>query len=147
MRTRGYPLEDFMADDLVPIRGKRFEDLLAENSRYVSGEEGGTVLLSRSGAANHTLVGRGLQEGRRFMIQDLPFTIGKNRDTSNACLNEPTISRMHARIYAEDGAYYIEDLNSTNGTFLNEQRLPAYTREMLHPGDRLRFAAEEFSFQ
>ena len=42
--------------------------------------------------------------------------------------NEPTVSRVHARIWAEDGACWIEDLNSTHGTKVNDQFIEGKTR-------------------
>ena len=45
-------------------------------------------------------------------------------------------SQQHARIFGRNGSWYVEDLGSTNGTFVNEQRLAAPA--MLTPGDRIR---------
>ncbi len=123
------------------------DNMVGEESPYYSGSRDGTVLLSRSGKENHRLVGKNAQQGTRFVIFHFPFTIGKKEGADNACLAAPTVSRMHARIYMEGDNYYIEDLNSTNGTFLNDQRLAAYTKTRLKEGDLLRFAQEEFCFQ
>lgn len=123
-----------------------FSDIFAEDNLYVGNSRAGTVLLKQNERDNHVLVGRKSQQGVQFEISGLPFTIGKNADKSNACLQEPTVSRLHARIYGEGNVYYIEDLNSTNGTYLNEQRLSAYTKTPIEEGDILRFAAEEFCF-
>jgi hypothetical protein len=40
-----------------------------------------------------------------------------------AWLDSPTVSRRHARIVIEDGAVFLEDLGSKNGTFLHEERI------------------------
>ena len=48
------------------------------------------------------------------------------------------VSRLHARIFVENGQYMIEDENSTNFTFLNRQRLAAKTPTPLHDGDEVR---------
>jgi hypothetical protein len=45
-------------------------------------------------------------------------------------------SQQHARIFGKQGGWYVEDLGSTNGTFVNEQRLAAPA--LLQPGDRVR---------
>jgi|SRR5882762_1898858 len=52
-------------------------------------------------------------------------------------------SREHARITLADGGAWVEDLKSTNGTFVNDARITSRTR--LKSGDRLRFDLEEFA--
>jgi len=51
-------------------------------------------------------------------------------------LEDTYVSQEHARIFAKNGSWYVEDLGSTNGTFVNEQRLAAPA--MLTAGDRIR---------
>ncbi|TMK59663.1 MAG: FHA domain-containing protein [Actinobacteria bacterium] len=51
-------------------------------------------------------------------------------------LEDTYVSQEHARIFAKNGSWYVEDLGSTNGTFVNEQRLAAPA--MLTSGDRIR---------
>lgn len=48
------------------------------------------------------------------------------------------VSREHARITYENGRYYISDLNSSNGTFLNNDPLPAHRKYTLISGDEVR---------
>ncbi|MFP4344124.1 MAG: FHA domain-containing protein [Anaerolineales bacterium] len=50
---------------------------------------------------------------------------------------ENGVSRRHARVYTRDGVCYVEDLDSTNGTFLNGERLTPYLPYKLHDGDVL----------
>jgi hypothetical protein len=71
--------------------------------------------------------------------------IGKSRK-SGCCIPRDTISQNHARIECRDGRYYIEDMNSTNGTYINEEPLPYKEVRMLHPGDQLRFADVSYHF-
>ncbi len=48
------------------------------------------------------------------------------------------VSRMHAKIYAQGSQFLIEDLNSTNSTYLNRQKLPAKTPTPIKDGDEER---------
>ncbi len=50
---------------------------------------------------------------------------------------EQGVSRRHARIYTRDGVCYVEDLDSTNGTYLNSERLTPYLPYVLSSGDTL----------
>ncbi|GAC1364861.1 MAG: zinc ribbon domain-containing protein [Ktedonobacteraceae bacterium] len=51
---------------------------------------------------------------------------------------EGGVSRLHARIFVENGQYMLEDENSTNFTFLNRQRLAGKTPQPLHDNDEVR---------
>jgi len=51
---------------------------------------------------------------------------------------EGGVSRMHARIFVENGQYMVEDENSTNFTFLNRQRLAGKTPTPLHDNDEIK---------
>ncbi|HEX8997060.1 MAG TPA: FHA domain-containing protein [Ktedonobacterales bacterium] len=56
------------------------------------------------------------------------------------------VSRMHAKIYAQGSQYLIEDLNSTNATYLNRQKLAAKTPTPIKDGDEVRFGKVEATF-
>jgi FHA domain len=60
-------------------------------------------------------------------------------------LEDPFASSHHARITREGQVVVIEDLGSTNGTYLNEE--PLNGPQPLHPGDRIRIGDSEFSYE
>ncbi|WP_017653745.1 FHA domain-containing protein [Fortiea contorta] len=51
--------------------------------------------------------------------------------------NSEIVSRIHADIRVEGGAYYVEDVGSSNGTYINNSPLSAGNRHRLRPGDRI----------
>jgi pSer/pThr/pTyr-binding forkhead associated (FHA) protein len=59
-------------------------------------------------------------------------------------LDDPFASSRHARIFREGPVFVIEDLGSTNGTFLNDEQLNG--PQPLHQGDRIRIGDSEFSY-
>lgn len=71
------------------------------------------------------------------------LTIGRDR-TSDYRVTTTQISRVHARLFHRPDGLYIEDANSTNGTFINTRRIPAMTEQKLEKGDVVGFANEEF---
>lgn len=90
-----------------------------------------------------------LYEGR----EDYPdFELGKDScivgksPKVKLCLNRETISLFHARFDFYDNTYYIEDMNSTNGTFVNEDLLNYKEKRALDPGDVIRFADIKYRF-
>ncbi|MDE5748548.1 MAG: FHA domain-containing protein [Acetatifactor sp.] len=80
-------------------------------------------------------------------IDKFPFVIGKKRDEVDYALEDRSVSRIHARILEEDGRIYLEDLNSTNGTFKNGLRMQPYEKRRLEKDDELRFGKVEYTFQ
>jgi hypothetical protein len=80
------------------------------------------------------------------MIYDLDGELVLGRgDRAEIRLEDPFASAKHARIYEQGNILVVEDLGSTNGTYLNEELLE--TPRPLHPGDRLRIGDSEFAFE
>jgi hypothetical protein len=82
----------------------------------------------------------------RGMIYDLDGEIVLGRgERAEIRLQDPFASSRHALIYEQGNVIVIEDLESTNGTYLNEELLQ--TPRPLHPGDRVRIGDSEFEFE
>jgi hypothetical protein len=80
------------------------------------------------------------------MIYDLDGDVVLGRgERAEIRLEDPFASSGHARIYEQGGAIVIEDMGSTNGTYLNEELLE--TARPLHPEDRVRIGDSEFAFE
>lgn len=73
--------------------------------------------------------------------------IGKYKGKVDIYIEDESVSRMHARILKDQGEYYLEDSNSTNGTYLNKQRLQPYERKKLEQGDEIRCGNVAFFFR
>ena len=87
-------------------------------------------------------------------VTENPFNIGR-RSLSRQIFphldltyNDPAayISRQHARIVADAGGYFLEDLGSANGTFLNDRRLPPGVPTRMRNGDRVRIGKTQLTF-
>lgn len=57
-----------------------------------------------------------------ILNRDAVTTIGRNR-SNNIQLDNPSVSRFHAKIYKQDWPFYIEDLDSANGIFVNGKKI------------------------
>lgn len=71
---------------------------------------------------DHLIVTKGPRAGEKIPLSKLPITIGRE-ETVDMPVDLQNISRKHARISKGDSGYLIEDLNSSNGTFVNEERI------------------------
>ncbi len=80
------------------------------------------------------------------MIYDLDSQLVVGRgEQAEIRIEDPFASSQHARIYEQGNSVVLEDLGSTNGTYLNEELLES--PRPLHPGDRVRIGESEFSFE
>ena len=70
--------------------------------------------------------------------------IGRERAAADVVLRDPNVSRRHAELTFTGSDWSIEDLNSTNGTFVNNRRI---TRCPLRNGDLLTFGLSNFEFR
>ena len=80
-----------------------------------------------------------------FEIGEGSCILGKNPKVK-LYLNRETVSQFHAKFDYFDHNYYIEDMNSTNGTFVNDEMLNYKEKRVLAPGDVLRFADVKYRF-
>ena len=85
---------------------------------------------------------RNRSENRRFRT---PRGVLIGRSPSAAIrLEDPTVSRVHARIERRDASVYVEDLGSRNGTLVNGK--PIGREALLTPGDRVRIGSTDIVF-
>jgi FHA domain len=85
----------------------------------------------------------GFEPGTTLEIQE-EATLGR-APTADVRIEDPFASSAHARIFARGDAMYIEDLGSTNGTYLNERQLAR--PEQLQPSDTIRIGETEYRYQ
>ncbi len=74
------------------------------------------------------------------------FLIGSQRDEADGIILDDTVSRIHARITREGDGYYLEDMNSTNGTYRNGEALNYKEKVKLEKNDRISFAKQQYRF-
>lgn len=70
------------------------------------------------------------------------FRLGSSIDGNDSVIDSPVVSRFHAKILREGKSYYLEDLNSTNGTCVNGKMLGYRDKVELNPEDTIMFADE-----
>ncbi len=116
--------------------------------------EGGTLILQRplisaektTPAGDACLVNLhppGPDIGRRIPLLNPQYIVGRDSE-AGFVVGRSSVSRQHARLYlADDGNWWVEDLNSTNGTFVNETRIKL---QKLADSDQVRFGDAIYKF-
>jgi hypothetical protein len=93
----------------------------------------GAALVIRSG---------GGRVGESFALQGDRMTVGRRPD-SDVFLDDVTVSRDHALIVRRNGAYWLDDLGSLNGTYVNRRRIDSHR---LEDGDELQVGKYKLTF-
>lgn len=130
LRLPGKPQVSFDSDPALPAG-----EMLVE-SRMVAPEgpaDQGAMLVVASGPAS----------GQQVPLGGQPLWIGRSPDCALQ-LNDPRISRRHAQIRREEGYHLLEDLDSKNGTLVNQDRI---TSRRLEPGDTIQLGGTLLRYQ
>lgn len=122
---------------------KKYPD---KSGRFLDGF-GETVVLSVGASKGPaTLVSREPGELATIYLEKDITVIGKLETAADAVINIPTVSRIHAKIRKREGAYYLADLNSRNGTSVNGQLLKTGEDYLLEDEDEVDFAQARYIF-
>jgi hypothetical protein len=130
-----------LLDIILRIKGpisKKKEEQKFEKFEGFMAEKSNTVMLESAVAPiywAYLVIKHGLERGKDFKIQKEETLVGRDEE-NDIILFHPTVSRYHAKIIREGENYFIEDLNSANGTFVNGIRVQ---RELLNDNDILQF--------
>lgn len=104
-----------------------------------------TRVLGGAAPEKLRLYGEDRARGLHIDLDRLPCTVGSSPDFADAVLEDPAVSRLHARIWKSgDGVLQIKDLGSTNGTWINGVRLGPEESAGLLRGDIVSFGGLEF---
>lgn len=91
------------------------------------------------------LLYEGYEHFDNIRLGEKTVQVGQSEE-SDIKIAKDTISRMHARIEYREEEYYLEDLNSTNGTFVNDEPLSYKQEKQLKTNDIVRFADVKYRF-
>ena len=88
------------------------------------------------------------EDGFRFIVQEYYFigeddTIGRD-ERNTICIKDKYLSKFHARIIQDEDIYFLEDLKSANGTYLNDERI--YDAIELKSNDIIHIGQLQFLF-
>lgn len=87
-----------------------------------------------------------LDSDTSFDLTDFPFLMGRDRNACHLLVEKKIVSRKHAQITIVDDNWFIEDLGSTSGTFLNGNRLEPSTKCLLSAMDSIYLGNHQLTF-
>ena len=106
-----------------------------------------TVILT---APDKHIVGKlvydGINDEENFIIEKDVFKIGSDAQNNDGVIKSKAVSRSHAQILRQGSSYYLNDMNSTNGTAINGQLLAYNQQVLLHSMDKIKFADASYVF-
>ena len=106
--------------------------------------EDATMLLTANSTKVITLKSTNMEKPMEIVLDRFPCVVGKSKKSSDFYLDSPVVSRVHMRISEDMAGYFVEDLNSTNGTFINGDPLPPHQPREIHEGDQITLANIDF---
>ena len=138
--------EDYAAFiNCIPYTGYK-ETVL--NTDYYSLEGKETLFFSNSNSIYY-YYGNKVTEDEleaKIPINTVPFILGSGKENVDYRFNRRSVSRLHARIFAEGDRYFIEDLDSTNGTRVNKKKLAPHEIVEIRDGDIITISDVEMSY-
>ncbi|MCM1307484.1 MAG: FHA domain-containing protein, partial [Butyrivibrio sp.] len=118
----------------IPFEKKEVRIIVPDKS----GEEDNlTVVLSGDAQGAHYLRWEDISGAHKYEIGERAVIVGCDAKKADCTIRLPGISRMHARISKEDDAYYIKDLNSTNGTVVDGRELSCFELCPINAGSKI----------
>lgn len=143
-------LQDKKLLDFLKVHRKKKsvqESYSFEPEDYPKESKNPTVFL---GSETEQILGELKYEGdgveQNMIVTSPVFLIGSRKEETDGVIHNDTVSRIHARITKEKDSYYLEDMNSTNGTYHNGELLNYKEKVLLEKNDKISFAKENYRF-
>ena len=112
----------FVLSAISVIRSDMFGARVPEAARDRNAGKAPKPAKARRGAPTHVLVVDGENQGERADLAEAPILIGRGSDAAIR-LDDDYVSTRHARIAVSGDQWFVEDLGSTNGTYIGNARI------------------------
>ena len=145
-----YGIPSYCREERSGMSGNAVLSAALEPETPLPQKSSGTVLLNagmgaaESGTRKLTALDAGEAD---IVIAYYPFIIGKQENLVDHVLNRETVSRLHLRIDRKEERYYVQDLNSTNGTLINGRMLENNETVEIWEGTEINIAGGRYRFE
>lgn len=86
------------------------------------------------------------KEQIKIEVAEFPFFIGRFQKGTNQLKEQVNISRMHCKLEQRNGHFFLSDLHSTNGTYVNQRKIEGEGKQELRDGDMISIADIQYRF-
>lgn len=95
----------------------------------------------------YCLVAKSKEASSDILIKSFPYYIGKDKNRNQLILKENSVSRFHGVLTMKEGEVFLTDIGSTNGTYVNGQKLEHNQPVPVNNSDELAFSREVYLFK
>lgn len=148
------PIEDDCRHQPNPFQHARvLEQIVDDQGAYDDSiESEDTTLLDEASLhiareARPCLVQKNGDMVDKIMITNSPFIIGKLKEQVDHVISNSSVSRIHCKIIEKAGQYYMIDLNSKNGTYIDGEVLDSNREYPLHDGSKVTISNCIYTFE
>ncbi len=124
---KGNKQEEYMEMDQVVTVEEYFDNMLDNETVYFDED----LTLHLKWKEGHF--------SKEYALMTFPVTVGKLKESVQMCIEDASISRLHARFMQQDEAVILQDLDSTNGTWVNGKKLTAGEEAVIRRNDEIQF--------
>lgn len=152
LEYEGYLYEDIslnavrksMSQNVPKGGGMQWEK--ADESMVLGQQNNDTVVLGVHDAKCPLLKGTGSCEGEIILIVKPEFTLGRLESQVDYVIRNSAVGKVHAQIITRESSYFIKDLNSKNGTCINDIKIDSNEEYRIEDNDRITLANSEYIF-
>lgn len=149
------PLQTPVTDEYVAPASFSNQEQTGRTGTVVFGATGGATSLQPDEKKTMPLTAQVppvgwiiLEKGnRKICLQGQEVRIGSSSEKSDFVVENPTVSRLHAKVSCRNGRFYLQDCNSMNGTYCNGKFLGKGGETELQNGDTIYLSNEKLIFQ
>lgn len=139
--------EYFFPNNVQVTQSSTVTDVVGCYEQEVLPSSDSTVFIPWIENTENKLYGLGRNNKNHIDLNHSPLVVGKMPNMADMVINDNSISRMHARFTHENNHYYMQDLNSTNGTFHNGMRLNPNEKVCIEAGDEIALGKLKFIYR
>jgi pSer/pThr/pTyr-binding forkhead associated (FHA) protein len=134
--------QDFVANDMTKVGIPAVVSSFCTESQRVLSEQDREVIANLPVGSALLIALSGANVGSRFLL-DVDVTVAGRHEDADILLDDSTVSRKHVEFIKREEKFFVRDIGSLNGTYVNKQRID---ETELHNGDEIQIGKYHLTF-